>query len=77
MTAGYGWSLIVVPVLVAAPVYFAGRLTFGGLMMAVGAFNQVQSSLRWFIDNFGTIADSRWACERQRLSGGRAGSSSG
>jgi putative ATP-binding cassette transporter len=59
VTAGYGWSLIVVPVLVAAPVYFGGRLSFGGLMMAVGAFNQVQSSLRWFIDNFGTIADWR------------------
>jgi putative ATP-binding cassette transporter len=59
VTAAYGWSLIVVPVLVAAPVYFGGRLTFGGLMMAVGAFNQVQSSLRWFIDNIGTIADWR------------------
>jgi putative ATP-binding cassette transporter len=59
VTAAYGWSLIVVPVLVAAPVYFAGNLTFGGLMMAVGAFNQVQSSLRWFIDNIGTIADWR------------------
>ncbi len=28
-------------------------------MMAVGAFNQVQSSLRWFIDNFSAIADWR------------------
>lgn len=59
ITAGYGWSLIVVPVLVAAPVYFGGAMTFGGLMMAVGAFNQVQSSLRWFIDNAGVIADWR------------------
>ena len=28
-------------------------------MMAAGAFNQVQSSLRWFVDNFSTIADWR------------------
>jgi putative ATP-binding cassette transporter len=28
-------------------------------MMAAGAFIQVQSSLRWFVDNFGTIADWR------------------
>jgi vitamin B12/bleomycin/antimicrobial peptide transport system ATP-binding/permease protein len=28
-------------------------------MMIVGAFIQVQQSLRWFFDNFGTIADWR------------------
>jgi putative ATP-binding cassette transporter len=28
-------------------------------MMAAGAFNQVQQSLRWFVDNFSTIADWR------------------
>ncbi|MGH8431668.1 MAG: ABC transporter ATP-binding protein/permease, partial [Solimonas sp.] len=49
VTAGYGWITLVAPILVAAPVYFAGNLTFGGLMVAVGAFNQVQNSLRWFI----------------------------
>lgn len=59
MTAGYGWLTIVAPILVAAPVYFSGDLTFGGLMMAVGAFTQVHNSLRWFVDNFGAIADWR------------------
>jgi len=59
ITAGYGWSTLVVPILVAAPLYFAGSITFGGLMMAAGAFTQVQSSLRWFVDNFSTIADWR------------------
>ena len=28
-------------------------------MMAVGAFNQVQLSLRWYVDNFSSIADWR------------------
>jgi putative ATP-binding cassette transporter len=59
VTAGYGWLTLVAPILVAAPAYFAGDLSFGGLMMAAGAFNQVQSSLRWFVDNFSTIADWR------------------
>ena len=59
ITAGYGWFTIVAPILVAAPLYFAGNLSFGGLMMAAGAFVQVQSALRWFVDNFSTIADWR------------------
>ena len=59
VTSGYGWLTQVVPILVAAPVYFDGHISFGGLMLAVGAFNQVQSSLRWFVDNFSAIADWR------------------
>jgi len=59
VTAGYGWLTIVAPILVAAPLYFGGNVSFGGLMMAAGAFIQVQSSLRWFVDNFGLIADWR------------------
>lgn len=59
VTAGYGWFTIVAPIIVAAPAYFAGKLTFGGLLMAVGAFTQVQQSLRWFVDNAGVIADWR------------------
>jgi len=59
ITAGYGWFTTVAPILVAAPLYFGGSLTFGGLMLASGAFLQVQSSLRWFVDNFSTIADWR------------------
>jgi putative ATP-binding cassette transporter len=59
VTAGYGWFTIVAPILVAAPGYFAGAMSFGELMMVVGAFGQVQQSLRWFVDNFSSIADWR------------------
>jgi putative ATP-binding cassette transporter len=59
VTAGYGWVTLVVPILVATPLYFAGDVSFGGLMMAAAAFTQLQSSLRWFVDNFSTIADWR------------------
>lgn len=57
VTAGTGWLAMIVPILVAAPVYFSGDLTFGGLMMAVGAFNQVYAALRWYVANFSVIAD--------------------
>ena len=69
ITSGYGWLALVVPIVVAAPGYFEGELTFGTLMMVVGAFNQVQSSLRWFVDNLAQIADSaRHAPARRGLS---------
>lgn len=57
ITSGYGWFALVAPIIVAAPAYFSGKLSFGALMMAVGAFNQVQQALRWFVDNFAVIAD--------------------
>jgi hypothetical protein len=50
---------IISPILIGAPGYFGDHFSFGTLMMAVGAFVQVQQSLRWFIDNFSTIADWR------------------
>ena len=31
VTAGFGWITIVAPILVAAPLYFAGKISFGGL----------------------------------------------
>lgn len=64
ITSGYGWLGIVVPILAAAPGYFSGRLTFGEMMMVVGAFNHVQGSLRYFVDNFPKIADWRSALLR-------------
>jgi putative ATP-binding cassette transporter len=59
VTAGFGWITTVAPILVAAPLYFAGKISFGGLMMAAAAFTQAQTSLRWFVDNFSVIADWR------------------
>ena len=64
ITSGYGWLAIVVPILAAAPGYFSGALSFGGMMMVVGAFNQVQAALRYFVDNFPKIADWRSAVLR-------------
>ncbi|MGO8952902.1 MAG: ABC transporter ATP-binding protein/permease [Rhodomicrobium sp.] len=59
VTGSYGWLAILVPLLLAAPGYFGGSLTLGGLMMVVGGFYQVQSALRWFVDKFPAIAEWR------------------
>jgi putative ATP-binding cassette transporter len=60
----------VAPILVAAPSYLTGSMTFGELMLVVGAFNQVQTSLRWFVDNFSSIAD--WRATLLRVASFRA-----
>jgi len=39
VTAGFGWVTIVAPILVSAPLYFMGKVSFGGLMMAGGRFH--------------------------------------
>jgi putative ATP-binding cassette transporter len=69
-TTGFGWLAIVAPILVAAPSYFYGGMTFGKLMMVVGAFNQVQQSLGWFANNFSGIAD--WRATLSRVASFRA-----
>lgn len=65
VSAGFGWLALVVPILVAAPMYFAGSLNFGGLMMAAGAFTQVHSALRWYVNNFPNIA--QWQANLGRV----------
>ena len=64
VTAGFGWITGIAPILVAAPLYFTGKTSFGGMMMAAAAFTQAQGSLRWFVDNFSALADWRAALLR-------------
>ena len=64
ITAGYGWISIVAPIAIASPAFFTGKLSFGELMVVVGGFNQVNQSLRWFVDNFTLLADWRAALSR-------------
>jgi putative ATP-binding cassette transporter len=70
VTAGFGWIAGIVPIVVAAPLYFSGTTTFGGMMLAAAAFTQAEGSLRWFIDNFGAIAD--WRATLLRVANFRA-----
>ncbi|MBK0397845.1 ABC transporter ATP-binding protein/permease [Limibaculum sp. M0105] len=64
VTVSYGWVAIIAPFVLAAPGYFGQALSFGELMMVVGAFIQVQQALRWFVDNTGAIADWRATLSR-------------
>jgi len=66
VSAGFGWLALVAPIIIASPMYFSGGLSFGGLMMAVGAFNQVNQALRWYVNNFSVIAD--WRATLTRVS---------
>lgn len=70
VTAGFGWITGVAPILISAPLYFTGKTSFGGMMLAAAAFTQAQSSLRWFVDNFGAIAD--WRATLLRVANFRA-----
>jgi vitamin B12/bleomycin/antimicrobial peptide transport system ATP-binding/permease protein len=66
-SAGYGQAATVFPIIVAAPRYFAGVLTLGGLTQTALAFGQVQSSLSWFIDAYPRLA--QWTASVNRLTG--------
>jgi putative ATP-binding cassette transporter len=70
VTAGFGWISGMAPILISAPLYFSGKTSFGGMMLAAAAFTQAQGSLRWFVDNFGPIAD--WRATLLRVANFRA-----
>lgn len=64
---GYGQLAIIVPLVLAAPQYFAGMMALGGLMQTVSAFGRVQDALSYFVDSYDTIA--QLAAVTRRLAG--------
>jgi vitamin B12/bleomycin/antimicrobial peptide transport system ATP-binding/permease protein len=66
-TSGYGQAGWIFPSVVAAPRYFRGELTLGGLMQTISAFSQVQESLSFFVQSYKQI--SEWYSVVERLSG--------
>ena len=66
-TSGYGQGAWIIPSAVAAPRYFRGELALGGLMQTVGAFNQVQDALSFFVVSYKEIA--AWFSVVERLAG--------
>lgn len=65
VNSGYSQFAIIFPILVAAPRYFAGKMTLGGLMQMSSAFGQVQGALSWFVDNYATLVG--WKAASNRL----------
>ncbi len=66
-TSGYSQIAIIFPFVIAAPRYFSGAITLGGLMQISVAFGQVQSALSWFIDAYTQFA--AWRATVDRLTG--------
>ncbi|MGO4766116.1 ABC transporter ATP-binding protein/permease [Cupriavidus sp. 2KB_3] len=64
VNSGYGQFAIIFPLLVAAPRYFSGKLTLGGLMQINSAFGQVQGALSWFVDSYATLVGWKAAANR-------------
>ncbi len=64
LTTGIGQANGVVPLLVAAPAFFAGRMTLGALTETGVAYGQVSGALSWFVDAYQEIAAWRASVER-------------
>jgi putative ATP-binding cassette transporter len=66
-TVGYQQVASIFPIVVAAPAYFAGRIPLGGLIQTSSAFNQVQDSMSWFVENYSVLTE--WRATVERLTG--------
>ena len=60
----FGQAAVVFPYVVAAPRFFAGAIQLGELMQISSAFNRVQESLSWFLDNYSDFATWRATADR-------------
>lgn len=65
---GSNWAVApVVPLLLEAPNFLAGKMTLGALMQTAAAFAQVQVALNWIFDNYPRIAE--WMASAGRVTG--------
>ncbi|HEY5795250.1 MAG TPA: SbmA/BacA-like family transporter [Bosea sp. (in: a-proteobacteria)] len=79
----YFQTVLTIPIFLALPAYLAGRVTFGGLMQLRSAFQNVVTTLSWFIFSYKDLA--QLAATASRLSHflaaaeavGRSGGTSG
>lgn len=53
---GYAQLAVIVPLVLAAPQYFAGTMALGGLMQTISAFGRVQDALSYFVTSYDSIA---------------------
>jgi putative ATP-binding cassette transporter len=60
----YQYTVLRVPTFLALPAFFAGAVTFGGLMQMASAFSQVAITLSWFIFAYRPLADLVAAADR-------------
>ncbi len=63
-TGLYGYSNSVIPLVITAPFFFAGKMTLGVMMQTAGAFARVDAALSFFIDRYATLADYKAVVDR-------------
>jgi vitamin B12/bleomycin/antimicrobial peptide transport system ATP-binding/permease protein len=63
-TLSYFQANVVVPYLITAPYFFAGKISLGQMQQTVGAFMRVESALTFFISAYTTLADYKAVIDR-------------
>jgi putative ATP-binding cassette transporter len=63
-TATYFQINAVVPYILIAPYYFAGRIPLGGMTQTAGAFARVENTMSFFINAYSTLADYKAVVDR-------------
>src|ERR1700693_2076363 len=69
LTSSYAQIVLVFPLAVVAPAYFAGRMALGGIFQTSNAFVQVQTALSWIVQSYSDLTG--WFATVRRLSGFR------
>jgi putative ATP-binding cassette transporter len=65
LTNGIGHANTIVPLLIAAPLFFSGHLTLGMVAQVRVAYAEVSGALTWFVNGYQEIA--RWRANIERL----------
>lgn len=65
ITNASGPMIPIVPLLFAAPKYFAGQFTLGEVVQLAAAFVQVQFAISWIVDNYNRL--SEWFASARRV----------
>jgi putative ATP-binding cassette transporter len=69
LTTSYAQVVLVFPLAVVAPAYFAGRMPLGSIFQTSNAFAQVQTALSWVVSSYSDLTG--WFATVERLSGFR------
>ena len=66
-TQSYSQAAVVIPILLTAPAFFAGKIQLGALLQTAEAFGSVQQALSFFVTVYRTMAE--WRAVVARLDG--------
>lgn len=66
-TVGYSQLAIIIPIMLAAPRWFAMEVQVGWIMQVLNAFSKVQEAMSYLVDSYATIA--QWCSVVRRLAG--------